>query len=51
VCGVCVCEQQKKTLHVRECESGCECALIVRVIVRVSEYGCVILSGCVSVCV
>jgi len=32
-----------------ECECGCECALIVHVSVRVTEYGCVFVSGCVRV--
>jgi len=50
VCVWCVCVRvTEKTDHVRECECGCECALIVRVSVRVSGYGCVFVSGCVTV--
>ena len=52
MCVWCVCVRAtEKTERVRECKCGFECALIVRVSVRVSEYGCVFVSGCVRVCV
>ena len=41
----------EKTEHVPDCRCRFECALIVRVSVRASEYDCAFVSGCVRVCV